>query len=250
MIWEIHSFLLNKCHANVYFIGDLHLGQEAFAKAAFKEVISRIEGDSSAVVILMGDLIELATKKAYQSGEVIPRKHQLRILKEYLEPIKSKIVCVLSGNHEQRITKEVGVDYLEDALMPFLPNAVYLGYEGWFDLKLKGSSTLMYLHHGAGGSINPEFWIKKLLFNTGIGGTADVISSGHCHSQWHKVYTVPVRRGKKIVRKSVLGIRTGSYLGMATYAKIAGYGVTSIGGVLLSLRVNDKYSVEREVVYL
>lgn len=249
-IWNIHTVQLNRNKANVYYLGDFHLGQKSCDVKAIKDVVKRIAKDRYAVVIIMGDMIEMATKKAYQTGEVMPRKIQLRTLKVLLGPIRHKIVAVLTGNHERRIDKAVGVDYMEDAFMPFVPDAVYLGYEGWLNVELKGSSTLMYLHHGAGGSQNPEYWVKKLIFNNGIGVSAHVVASGHCHAQWHKLYTLPVKKRSKIVRKTVLGIRTGCYLGMADYAKISGFGVTELGGVMLKLEVADDYSVLRSVVYL
>ena len=94
----------------VYAIGDVHVGSEQFDEKAIKKTIRYIEEDPFACVALCGDLGDFGLKNSktnvYQAT-MSPREQLEYIYKLFL-PITDKIVAAVPGNHEERITREVG----------------------------------------------------------------------------------------------------------------------------------------------
>ena len=83
--------------------------------------------------------------------------------------------------------------------------------------------------------MRPDYFLEKLLFKLGIGQIVDVVASAHIHQKFHKIYKFPVLDRNHIRTKDVHGIRTGCFLGRANYAKIAGFGITDSGGMVLEI---------------
>ena len=200
----------------------------------------------------MGDLLELAVKTKMTREQIINTKYQLKQFLERIAPIKNKAIAVIQGNHEQRVET---VDYLKDALIPHLPNAVYLGYEGFINIRQHDHDpqtphdiydTLIYLHHGNGASQNPEYFLKKLIFNIGIGAVADIVAVGHIHKQYHNTYILPCVQDNEVKERVIHGIRTGTFLAKADYARIAGFGLSKIGGMVLELDTRSE-KLERRI---
>ena len=100
----------------VYAIGDVHVGSEQFDERAVKTKIQRIQEDEQGVVILCGDLGDYGLKNSktnvYQAT-MQPKEQQEYIYRLFL-PIADKIAAAVPGNHEERITKEVGLCPLYD----------------------------------------------------------------------------------------------------------------------------------------
>lgn len=100
----------------VYAIGDVHVGSPQFDEAAIRKKISIIQSDDNAAVCLCGDLGDYGLKNSktnvYQAT-MSPKQQQEYIYKLF-EPIADKIAAAVPGNHEERITKEVGTCPLYD----------------------------------------------------------------------------------------------------------------------------------------
>ena len=94
----------------VYAIGDVHVGSPEFNETAIRKKIELIEDDPQAAVCVCGDLGDYGLKNAktnvYQAT-MQPREQQEYIYELFL-PIADKIVACVPGNHEERITREVG----------------------------------------------------------------------------------------------------------------------------------------------
>lgn len=94
----------------VYAIGDVHVGSEQFDEKSIKKTIRYIKEDPFACVCLCGDLGDFGLKNSktnvYQ--ETMPPRKQLEYIYELFLPIVDKIVACVPGNHEERITREVG----------------------------------------------------------------------------------------------------------------------------------------------
>lgn len=230
--WLIEQSLFSQKRIKLYFLGDNHEGHEQSNSYALRRTCDKIGKERNSYVILMGDLFEMAVKTKMTREQRIQTKHQLTMFLNHIQPVKKKIIAVIEGNHEQRIET---IDYLKDALMPHLPYAYYLGYEGFINVRVNGFNTLIYLHHGNGTSQNPEHFVKKLIFQVGIGAIADVVAIGHIHQQYHNTYILPCIDGTQVKERVVHGIRTGTFLGKANYARIAGFGLSKIGGMVMEL---------------
>ena len=100
----------------VYALGDIHVGSKEFDERSVKAKIKRILDDECGVVCLCGDLGDYGLKNSktnvYQAT-MQPKEQQEYIYQLFL-PIKDKIVSAVPGNHEERITKEVGLCPLYD----------------------------------------------------------------------------------------------------------------------------------------
>ena len=247
--WHIETIHVPVNNLKIYFVGDLHEGQEQSLGYSFEQLMNQISKEKNSRIILMGDMLEMAVKTKMTTDQVLAQKLQVEVFLHRMRKVLKKVICVLSGNHEDRVLQAVGIDYVKDALMPHFPNAVYLGYEGFLRVTQRGGETLMYLHHGTGGSMRPDFFLEKLLFKLGIGGLVDVVASAHIHQKFHKIYKFPVIDKNHIKTKDVHGIRTGCFLGRANYAKIAGFGITDSGGMVLEINSIPTFETITRRVY-
>lgn len=100
----------------VYAMGDIHVGSAEFNEAAVKKKLKIIEEDPYAALCLCGDLGDYGLKNSktnvYQAT-MTPREQQKYIHQLFL-PVVDKIAAAVPGNHEERITKEVGTCPLYD----------------------------------------------------------------------------------------------------------------------------------------
>ena len=101
---------------NVYAIGDVHVGSENFDEKSIRKKIDIIKNDPYGLVCICGDLGDygLRNSKTNVYHATMQPKEQQRYIYELFEPIKDKIAAAVPGNHEERITKEVGTCPLYD----------------------------------------------------------------------------------------------------------------------------------------
>lgn len=94
----------------VYAIGDVHVGSEQFDEQAIRKKIKIIEEDDAAAVTLCGDLGDYGLKTSISNiyQQTMNPRQQQEYIYELFKPIKDKITACVPGNHEFRITREVG----------------------------------------------------------------------------------------------------------------------------------------------
>ena len=96
---------------HLYALGDIHVGSEMFDSEAVKKKVRIIQDDPIGVVSLCGDLGDYGLKNSktniYQA--TMQPAEQKRYIFDLFSPIKDKIVSAVPGNHEERLTKEVGI---------------------------------------------------------------------------------------------------------------------------------------------
>ena len=94
----------------VYALGDVHVGAPNFNEQAIKKKIEIIKNDKHCAVVLCGDLADYGLRNSktniYQS--TLSVREQQRYVLDLFSPIKDKISVCVPGNHEERITREVG----------------------------------------------------------------------------------------------------------------------------------------------
>lgn len=95
---------------NLYAIGDTHVGSAQFNEDAVRKKIQIIKDDPCGVVSLCGDLADYGLRNSVTNvyQQTMPPKAQQEYVYELFKPISDKIVSCTGGNHEERITKEVG----------------------------------------------------------------------------------------------------------------------------------------------
>jgi len=166
----------------LYAIGDVHVGAENFNEKAIKKKIDIIANDPQGVVALCGDLGDFGLKNSKTNvyhATMQPRQ-QIEYIYNLFLPIKDKIVSAVPGNHEERITREVGTCPLYDLCVRWGIEEVYRENVAILKLlfgSLKGgkqqNSFIVVTTHGSTRNKHRKY----------IGGydNADVFISGHIH---------------------------------------------------------------------
>lgn len=93
---------------------DLHIGSPRCNYKAITERIERVKNVPNCYCILGGDLINNSLKSSVGDvyEEPLTPTQQIKHAITMFEPIKNKILCVTSGNHERRTMKEDGIDLM------------------------------------------------------------------------------------------------------------------------------------------
>ena len=163
----------------VYVIGDVHLGAPECDVQGFKKVLAKIAADDDAYLVLVGDILNNATKDSLSNvyEETMPPSAQIELAAELLTPVKDKILGMVAGNHESRSRKAVdlqpllGVAYMIGAQDRYRTNLCFIR------VVLKRKSTknnyTMLLVHGKTAN-------KRKQFQYSLEGV-DIVCSGHVH---------------------------------------------------------------------
>lgn len=96
-------------------MADLHIGDSQCDYKSILERIEYIKNTPNAYCILDGDLMDTAVCSSIGDtyGANLQPMEQLKHCVKLFEPIKDKILAVLSGNHENRVYKTDGLDITE-----------------------------------------------------------------------------------------------------------------------------------------
>jgi hypothetical protein len=92
---------------------DLHVGSPAFDEERFLADLAVTIKEPHRHAIFNGDLLDLATKHQKHSGiyeQTMSPDAALDKLEEWLAPIRDRILCLTSGNHDQYAFAAVGID--------------------------------------------------------------------------------------------------------------------------------------------
>lgn len=106
-----HQFPLRPT-IKIYPVSDVHLGAAEHNAAAWNNFCNRVLSEPDSYIILGGDLINNATRSSVSNffEEQMRPREQKRIMTEMLKPLKDKILCMVSGNHERRSGKDADDD--------------------------------------------------------------------------------------------------------------------------------------------
>lgn len=141
---------------------DVHYGDKLCDLDLLKERIEYVKNTPYAYCILNGDLMNNSTKNSVGDvySEQLTPTEQIIQLAELFEPIKDKIICLDTGNHEFRSWKWDGID-----LTKML--AIQLGIED----KYANESALIFLRFGNLGPKGNNRKVPYSIFVThGSGG--------------------------------------------------------------------------------
>ena len=167
----------------VYALGDVHVGSPQYNERAIRKKIEIIQNDPNGVVCICGDLGDFGLKNSktniYEATMTI--REQLEYIYELFLPITDKIVSVVPGNHEERLTKEVGTCPLYDLCVRWGIQDVYrqnaailkLGFGSYY----KGSRPVVFFGVTSHGSSRN----KHQRFISCFDGI-DFFISGHTHT--------------------------------------------------------------------
>lgn len=237
-------------HDHIYLVplSDFHVGDKRFDGDKLQGYIDWIRERPNAYSFLNGDLMDAITVSSVGNiydADMTPND-QLKYVKRALEPIGDRVLGVVEGNHERRISTKTGIDVSEMI-------AEHLGApysREMMALKLRFGQgrngkpmvyTLLYTHGTGGG--RTQGGKSNALARMGLIGLFDVYSIAHIHhmSTFQQVFMVPDLQNGQIMERKLTFVSSGSYVRYGGYAAEKMYSPVKLGSprVRMSGRSRD-----------
>lgn len=190
----VHSFTETITVVPVF---DVHLGSRECMEQEFMQFIDTVKNTPNMFVVLGGDLLDNGTRNGVTNifRATMPPSQQKRQMANMLAPIRDRLLCSVSGNHERRSGKDADDDPIMDIMakldlehlhrenMAFLK--IQLGekeYENGTRINGKYRPTyVLCVTHGSGGGALPGAVINR---NERFGYCCEGIDAlivGHSH---------------------------------------------------------------------
>lgn len=212
----------------VFPIADIHLGAIECNRSQWESFCRYIYNSDNAYIVLVGDLINNSVRNSVANpfDEIIRPSDQKKMMVDYLTPIRDRILCAVSGNHEQRSRKDSDIDLTYDIMSKLDLEDYYRENIAYMKVSCgnrpNGSIMNSYtfaVTHGAGGGIYTGASVNRNeRFGTLIDGL-DCLISAHSHAP---AVTAP----QKIVIDSVhntVSLKTFCVVCCESWLKYAGY---------------------------
>ena len=179
------------CSVEIHPFADLHIGDKHCDMESIKNRIELVNEKENAYVILNGDIVNNATKTSVSDcyAEELSPMEQISRFVELFEPLKDKLLCLTSGNHENRTyikegiditrlcARELGVEnrYSKTGMLLFLKF-------GCKSINNHGDNLLytVYCNHGSGGGRKEGAKAIRLADMASI-VDADIYVHSHTH---------------------------------------------------------------------
>lgn len=210
---------------NIYPISDVHLGSLECNQEEWEKFVDKIKSEANSYVILVGDLMNNATRSSVSDifDDVLRPMEQKEKMVQYLEPIKDKIICAVSGNHERRSSKDADNDPMYDIMCKLNLEELYRKNIAFVKIQLGkgGQATYTFaVTHGAGGGVNTGGSVNKNERFASTIDNLDCLITGHTHKG---VVTKPAKividtRLNKVSVKPFTVITSQSWLSYGGYA--------------------------------
>lgn len=241
-MFRLRQFVNNAEQIEIIPLGDVHFSSPNCNIKSFKGIIEYITHADNCYVIGMGDYFDaiLPKDKRYDpSDEFKVMDETFDKMKDILSPIKEKILCLLTGNHEYRLHCD-GYGDMTKRLSKEL-SVPYAGFSTFLRIETKQpvKKITIYAHHGwfagrqRGSKINN---LENLMRDY----EADIFLVGHSHDLFA---TRRVRINFNGAKK-VIFANTGSFLETATwgttgYSERSGYSPQKLGVVKIKWYPNN-----------
>lgn len=219
----------------IHTMSDLHIGDAMCDYKAIMEKIEYIKNTPNAYCILDGDLMDSAIASSIGDtyGAGIQPMEQLKHCVKIFEPIKDKILAVLSGNHENRIYKSDGIDITEVMAAQigiadrYTPTTALLfvrfGTSPSGHKERKNLYTI-YVTHGSGGGRREGGKVNRLADLASI-VDADIYVHGHTHLPliFKESFFRTCRSNSSVEIVEKLFVNTAAYLNYGGYGDRQGF---------------------------
>lgn len=215
-------------------LADLHIGDSQSDMKLIKNMLDAILNLPDAYCILGGDLMDSAI--ASSIGDTYAAKlqpmEQLEKCVELFSPLADagKILGVLSGNHENRIYKAVGVDMTRVFCDQLNLSEVYSDTTALYFLKVgrqrrnRPFTYTLYYTHGSGGGRKPGGKINRLVdYATIVDADVYVCCHTHMPAVAKMEYFRPVPQNGTLARVEKTFVNTASALVYGGYGDKQGY---------------------------
>ena len=237
-------------HVTIVPIGDLHIGSESSMTEFLHQYMRRLP--NNAYFILVGDIIENALRTSLGDvyKQMIDPEESIEVAIKFFEPFKDRILGAVSGNHERRTRKLVGLNP-----MKIIAGALDIPYaEGILviDLTLddknidKSYNYVISVAHGIssarsiGGKLTANGRFLDVIEN------ADIYITGHVHQPaWTKFTRKVVDKSHKmLVKREGYLVLVPAWIEDEEYVETKLYAPSTNGIVEI-----DLYATERKILF-
>lgn len=235
----------------IFPISDVHFGALGHLEREWMDFCKLVEQTPNAYVILGGDLINNNTRSSVGSpwdDTVRPREQKKRMV-EFLSPIKDKILCCTTGNHEARSLKDADDDPTYDIMAKmdledlYRPNIAFMKVS--LGHRVDNSPIQSYtfaVTHGSGGGIYTGATVNRNeRFGNVIEGL-DCLIVGHTHKG-------TVSKPSKIVIDRSNNKITMSHYTVISMVSWMNYGGYALKKMLLPSQVADPQRLNLTMVH-
>jgi predicted phosphodiesterase len=225
----IHEFEQNN-DITIIPISDVHLGANEHMQREWELFCLDVLKEPNTYITLGGDLINNATRSSVSNifEETMRPSEQKRLMSKMLEPLRSRILCAVSGNHERRSTKDVDDEPTYDIMCKLDLEHLYRENLAFVKLRIgdqKGNGstnptyTLAVTHGAGGGALSGGTVNRNERFGYAIEGV-DALIVGHSHKP---IITQPAKlvvdhANNKISVKPFKVVVSTAWLGYGGYA--------------------------------
>jgi len=242
----LNTVKIDKEKASIVPLGDTHIGSRYFDESLLKENLEWcVENDAR--IILMGDMIETATRDSvgagvYEQDEIVDT--QLEHFYHLFRPVVDEgiVLGLHPGNHEMRIYKSAGLNISKQMSKEL--KIPYLGWGKLHYLRVGNQRYTMYTTHGSSGARLPHTKIKGALDLANL-ADAEIYAMGHLHQLSHHIrnFYKPDLRAKKVSEEQKHFLLCGAYLNhWGSYGHIKNYEPVRKGSPKIKLH-GDKHKI-------
>jgi len=246
-------------------ISDVHYGDPLCSEHHYNRILETLLMVPNAFTILNGDLCNAATRTSVSDiySQVVSPQGQRDYHIKKLMPVKHKILGSTSGNHENRIYKDSGLDISQDIAnalgVPYRAEGLLLkvsfgnGNEGHPE---KPYSYFIYATHGYGGArTKAAKAVKVERLATWIHADCYIMSHDHVVNVAPDVYLIPDNRthkegefmiGKVKAHRKML-VKSGAFLKWGGYGEMGGFPPVDLEKVTIKLKGTGKPRVGVEI---
>ena len=224
-----HHFSENK-DIIIYPISDVHLGASEHMEKEWGAFCSSVLDNPNAYIVLGGDLINNATRNSVSNifEETMRPREQKKVMAEMLEPLRDRVLCSVSGNHERRSGKDSDDDPTYDIMCKLDIEHLYRENMAFVKVQIgkkngdgvKNPTYMLTVTHGAGGGMLTGGAVNRNeRFGYVVDGM-DCLIVGHTHkpfvTQPSKIKIDPYNN--KVDIKPFKVVSTTSWLNYGGYA--------------------------------
>lgn len=212
----------------IYPIRDVHLGAAEHLTREWELFCQRVKNEPNSYIILGGDLINNATRNSVSNifEETMRPREQKKVMVKMLEPLRDKILCAVSGNHERR-NRDVDNDVTYDIMCKLDLEWLYRENIAFLKIQMgkqngdgkKNPTYVLTVTHGSGGGILTGGAVNRNeRFGYVLDG-ADALIVGHTH----KPYVTQPAKLKIDPQNNRVSVKPFKVVSMTSWMTYGGY---------------------------
>ncbi len=197
-------------------IGDVHIGHTNAELRILHDLIQYIVNTPDCYVIVLGDMLENATRTSVGMGifsEDIHLRDQIMVAAEVLEPLAEadRLLGLHTGNHEFRNAILTGLNPME--LVATQLGVPYLGYQSYYVFGVGGQEYKVMSSHGVGSGRTTGAKANASERLSDVAPLMDLYLSGHTHIKHaHELLKYYINAEHKLCSLKQLYVTCGSFM--------------------------------------